>query len=60
MADWTFKLFFAKKEEQWAYLKANRLEAYSVFNEDPEDSYALDALCMHYLYQEQEKRNILI
>ena len=59
MTDDVFMAFFMKKEEQWSLLKNDRLNAYAVFKvEDPNDSYALDALCMKHLYDEKEKRNI--
>ena len=60
MTDWAFETFLQKKQEQWEFLQANRRSAYSVFNGDCNDSYALDAVCMQYLYEEKEKRDILI
>jgi len=54
-----FKIFLAKKEEQWAFLDRNRHWYYQLFADDPDDARGRDALCMKYLYEEKEKRGIL-
>lgn len=53
----TFKIFMKKKEEQWEILQRNR-NAYMLFMEDSYDAYGYDALCMQYLYEEKERRNL--
>ncbi len=58
MDDKKFKIFVAKKEEQWAFLQRNR-NYYQLFADDPDDARGRDALCMKYLYEEKEKRGIL-
>ena len=53
-----FKVFLAKKEEQWAFLQDNRASAYRLVGGDADDDYTLDAFCMKHLYEEKEKRGI--
>ena len=53
----TFKIFMAKKEEQWDILRRNH-NAYMLFLEDSNDACGRDALCMEYLYEEKERRGL--